>query len=333
MISAEYLRTGIISKLREGFRSVGLTAPWSERNSTGNPALARLVSRYLKMVQEQQAKAGVVQRQAAICLKQQLRTLLSWLAIFIELPEFAHVISQFELRMLRSFLASTFASSKRCDDICWILTRKIFRVPNNLGLIINFQFGKTLRQLPNHVFGVVPDDTNDPWYCPVKLMEEYVRFGTAIGVNMSVGYLYTKIDSACRRDLKRLSTSHLNARFRFYLHRAGKTTVTKEILSSPSIPCEREAQSRNSWKDNHSKKSCSYDAYWKNPSTAWRYIKLLQVVFPFKDFGVEMDAISPEDYGILNSTPLTQQGKWFQAFPSNADLFDQSELDLMQTEA
>ena len=76
-----------------------------------------------------------------------------------------------------------------------------------------------------------------------------------------------------------------------------------------------------------------YDAYWKTPSMAWRYIKLLQVVFPFKDFGVEMDAISPEDYGTLYSTPLTQQGKWFQAFASNADLFDQSELDLMQTEA
>ena len=72
MISAEYryLRTGIISKLREGFRTVGLTALWSKRNSTGNPALARLVLRYLKMVQEQQAKAGVVERQMAICLKQ-----------------------------------------------------------------------------------------------------------------------------------------------------------------------------------------------------------------------------------------------------------------------
>ena len=57
------------------------------------------------------------------------------------------------------------------------------------------------------------------------------------------------------------------------------------------------------------------------------------MVVPFKDFGVEMDAILPEDYGILNSTPLTQQEKWFQAFPSNADLFDQSELDLIQTEA
>ena len=97
MIAAEYLRTGVISKLREGFRSVGLTSTWSERTSTGNPALSRLVMRYLKMVQEQQAKAGVTQKQAAIFLKQQLRTLLSWLALFLALPEFADVVSQFEI--------------------------------------------------------------------------------------------------------------------------------------------------------------------------------------------------------------------------------------------
>ena len=29
-----------------------------------------------------------------------------------------------------------------------------------------------------------------------------------------------------------------------------------------------------------------YDAYWKNPATAWKYLKLFQVLFPFKDFGL-----------------------------------------------
>jgi len=157
--------------------------------------------------------------------------------------------------------------------------------PNNLGLIIIFQFGKTLRQLPNHVFGVVPDDTNDPWYCPVKLMEEYVRFGATIEVNMSVGYLYTKIDSACRRDLERLSTSHLNARFRFYLHRAGMDNCNQGDLKL-SIHSLRAGSAITKLLEGQSLKKVMYDAYWKNPSTAWRYIKLLQVVFPFKDFGI-----------------------------------------------
>ena len=62
MISVEYFRTGVISKLREGFRSIGLTSNWDERSSSGNPALARQVARYLNMVQEQQAKAGISQK-------------------------------------------------------------------------------------------------------------------------------------------------------------------------------------------------------------------------------------------------------------------------------
>ena len=65
---------------------------------------------------------------------------------------------------------------------------------SRVGLIVNFQFGKTLRQLPNHVFGLAPLESGDPWFCPVRLMEEYVRYGFSIGINMSIGYLYTSID-------------------------------------------------------------------------------------------------------------------------------------------
>ena len=156
--------------------------------------------------------------------------------------------------------------------------------------------------------------------------------GTAIGVNMSVGYLYTKIDSACRRDVKRLSTSHFNGRFRYYLHRAVMDNCSQGDLKL-SIHSLQAGSAITKLLEGQSLKRFMNDVHLKNPSMAWRYIKLLQVVFPFKDFGIEMDAILPEDYGILNSTPLTQQGKWFQAFSSNSDLFDQSELNLMQTEA
>ena len=78
------------------------------------------------MVQEQQAKAGVSQRQAAIFLKNQLLSFLNWLAVFLLMPEFQNEVSQFEIRMLRSFITNAFALSKRCDDLCWILTRKVF---------------------------------------------------------------------------------------------------------------------------------------------------------------------------------------------------------------
>ena len=325
MISAEYLRTGVISKLREGFRSIGLTSNWDERSSSGNPALARQVARYLKMVQEQQAKAGVSQRQAAIFLKNQLLSFLNWLAVFLLMPEFQDEVSQFEIRMLRSFVTNAFASSKRCDDLCWILTRKVFRIPNGVGLIVNFQFGKTLRQLPNHVFGLAPLESGDPWFCPVRLMEEYVRYGFSIGINMSIGYLYTSIDEFLVRSVVKLSPAFVNSRFRFYLHRAGMDASNQGDLKL-SIHSLRAGSAISKILEGQSLRKVMYDAYWKSPATAWKYIKLYQVLFPFKDFGVQISALSEENYAMFNSTPLTKQGSWFQAFPGKEEFFDQTAL-------
>ena len=325
VISAEYLRTGVICKLREGFRSIGLTAQWNERDNCGNPALSRQVTRYFKMVQEQQAKAGVSQKQAAIFLGNQLQDFLRWLAVLLLMPECQDDISQFEIRMLRSFVSSAFASSKRCDDVCWILTRKIFRIPNSAGLIVNFQFGKTLRQLPNHVFGLAPGESGDPWFCPVHLMEDYVQFGYSIGVDMSVGFLYTKIDENRERSPDKLTTGYVNARFRFYLEKVGMDNNNQGDLKL-SIHSLRAGSAITKILQGQSLKKVMYDAYWKNPATAWKYLKLFQVLFPFKDFGVQLSALSPEDYAALNSTPLTQQSHWLQAFPGCEPMFDQSEL-------
>ena len=67
--------------------------------------------------------------------------------------------------------------------------------------------------------------------------------------------------------------------------------------------------------EGQSLKKVMSDAYWKNPSTAWRYIKLLQVFFPFRDFGLELDALCPEDYAKLNSTPPNTTGKMVPGLP------------------
>ena len=327
VISAEYLRTGVISKLKEGFKSIGLSCKWDEIHGSGNPAMSLLVSRYLKMVQEQHAKAGIVQKQAAIFVRSEMNRFLSCLAILLQLPEFRDEVSQFEIRMLRSLVSVGFASSKRCDDLCWILIRRIVRLPNDVGLIINFQFGKTLRQMPNHVFGLSPLVPRDPWFCPVVLMEDYVNYGSSIGVDMRAGFLFTSIDANKKRSLSRLSTTFVNARFHFYLqkvhmnecHQGGLKLSIHSLRASGAISKLLEGQSL---------RKVMSDAYWKNPATAWRYIKLFQVMFPFRDFGLELAKLSPEDYSLINALPLTKQGSWFQAFPSSESLFDKG-VDLL----
>ena len=66
---------------------------------------------------------------------------------------------------------------------------------------------------------------------------------------------------------------------------------------------------------------------WGGPATAWRCVRLFQVLFPFKDFNLEMSKQSPGDYAQINSLPLSKQGSWFQAFPSEESLFDEDGKD------
>ena len=54
-----------------------------------------------------------------------------------------------------------------------------------------------------------------------------------------------------------------------------------------------------------------FEAYWKNPKTAWKYIKLLEVMGPFE---YDKTSISPEEYARLNALPMNEQGGWVRAF-------------------
>ena len=96
MVAAEYLCTGIISKLIEGFRSIGLTSQWDERQNCGNPAL----SSSIEILQDGAGATGkgiVSQRQAAIFLRKEMNNFLGWLAVCLLMPEFRDNVVQFEI--------------------------------------------------------------------------------------------------------------------------------------------------------------------------------------------------------------------------------------------
>ena len=56
--AADSLRTGIYQMLKQGFQDMGLNGPWNIASKTGNPVNSILVSKYLRMLRETQAKAG-----------------------------------------------------------------------------------------------------------------------------------------------------------------------------------------------------------------------------------------------------------------------------------
>ena len=63
--------------------------------------------------------------------------------------------------------------------------------------------------------------------------------------------------------------------------------------------------------EGHSLKKVMFEAYWKNPKTGWKYIKLLEVMGPFE---YDRTSISPEEYARLNTLPMNEQRGWVRAY-------------------
>jgi len=60
--------------------------------------------------------------------------------------------------------------------------------------------------------------------------------------------------------------------------------------------------------------SIMHNAYWKNPKTAWRYMRLLDVVAP--GYGGEglVEGVSEAEFREWNEFPLSEQSRSFAAF-------------------
>ena len=55
-------------------------------------------------------------------------------------------------------------------------------------------------------------------------------------------------------------------------------------------------------------------AYWKNPKTAWRYMRLMEVVAPGAGSEGMVEGITEDQYRELNEFPLSEQSRSLAAF-------------------
>ena len=54
-------------------------------------------------------------------------------------------------------------------------------------------------------------------------------------------------------------------------------------------------------------KKMMFEAYWKNPKMAWKYIKLLEVMGLFR---YDRSSTLPEEYARLNALPMNEHRVW-----------------------
>ena len=70
--------------------------------------------------------------------------------------------------------------------------QRILRLPNECGFHLNFQWGKTIRDGADHLT-TVEYDTKRMITCSVRAVEQYIAVGTALGWNMTQGYIFPRI--------------------------------------------------------------------------------------------------------------------------------------------
>ena len=86
----------------------------------------------------------------------------------------------------------TFETSKRGDELSRTLIQRILGLPNLSGFLFNFQWGKTMKDGPDHLISVACNHECLAT-CPVTAVEQLVAVGSAIGWDMNGGYLFPSI--------------------------------------------------------------------------------------------------------------------------------------------
>lgn len=304
--AAESMRSGTVSMLRKGLTTLGLIGEWDPERAVGNPVSSIAVKQYQLMLKEEQARAGVTQKQADLLMREDVVKLLQRMSAWLMNPTLSQD-ERYEMMRDMAFIAVVCATGKRCDDLTNLLISQMVRFPDGKGIMFGFQFGKTLRDGSRHMFGLRQDDIT-PEICTVRLMDDLDEFASKVGIKREGNRFFTKIKNG-KRILEKIPTDYMTERLRKHMKRAGMEVDQGRL--SVSIHSLRSGGPLTKMLEGDSLKKVMFEAYWKNPKTAWKYIKLLEVMGPFK---YDRSTISPEEYARLNALPMNEHRAWVKAY-------------------
>jgi len=303
------LRTNHVSKLAVAFeKEMGCTHDWDSQRRTGNPVRSELVAQYMRFTTRQQKRAGVLVKQAPAILRSHLHQMI--VPMRIEIDVTTSKMNKVIVARDVAFFMVAFNTTKRGEELASTLIQRILRLPNRSGLMFNFQWGKTQRDGADHVVSVEYDVECLP-LCPVGAVERYVAVGQSMGWDMTSGYLFSAISEKKgghpKREPKPVTASHMTASLKRYAKAVG---LEQEF----SVHSFRAGGAISRALAGESMSAIMQRAYWKNPKTAWRYMRLMEVVAPGAGTEGMVEGVSEDQYRQLNEFPLSEQSRSLAAF-------------------
>ena len=289
-------------------RDLGVTHDWNSALRTGNPVRSDLVTQYMAFIRGEQKKAGVEVSQEPAMLHGHLAAIIAHMTLRLRCTQ-----DPYDRAVLARDIALftvAFSTLKRGDGLSRTLIQRIVRLPNECGFLFNFQWRKTMRDGVDHLM-TVEYDTKRMTTCPIRAIEQYIAVGTALGWNMRQGYLFPRISrrpntgapikgktSILAPDTtKALKVHARNAgeRTAFTMHSFRSGGALTRALTGEDLPLVIQR------------------AFWKKPSTAWRYLRLMEVLIPGSVGNSMVAGVSPE-YREINEFGLSEQSRHWAAF-------------------
>ena len=299
------LRTNYVSKLAMAYeRDLRVTHDWNSTLRTGYPARSDLVTQYMAFVREAQKKA-----QAPALLHSHLAAIIAHMTLRTRCTQDPY--DRIVLARDIALFTVAFSTLKRGDGVSRTLTQRILRLPNECGFLFNFQWGKTMRDGADHLMAV-EYDTKRMTTCSIRAVEQYIAVGTALDWNMTQGYLFPRIsrrpntETPIRRKTP-ISSPDMTKSLKVHARNAGeRTAFTMHSFRSGGALTRALA--------GQGLPTVMQRAFWKKTGTAWRCLRLMEVLIPGSVENSMVTGVSPEFYREINEFELSEQSRHWAAF-------------------
>ena len=137
-------------------------------------------------------------------------------------------------------------------------------------------------------------DTKRMTTCPIRAVEQYIVVGTALGWNMTQGYLFPRISRRPNKGVPiggktSISAPDMTKALKVHARNAGERTAftTHSFISGGALTRDLAGEDLP---------TVMQRAFWKKLSTAWRYLRLMDVLITGSVGNSMVTGVSPKQY-------------------------------------
>lgn len=206
----------LIGQLRAIFRDLGKGSIWNDAMNIGNPAASSLIKNYLSAVRLEQSQACNTPKQATPLFLDKLTLVSRHISYSLNNPRLSTVSKYVLIRDITFFNVLAF-SGDRVGDLGLLMPNSLRWLPDESGVAFTLSTGKTVDIRDPRIVILYKSEKTE--ICPVRHLQEYVRFCQAHDIDLSRGYMFRTVNTSKNMISENpYNSSASNVRLKLYLN-------------------------------------------------------------------------------------------------------------------